>query len=247
MRLFRSSLLASLMISLGLAVVGRSDDAPGWTVLSQSLGNDVWRTGKGAWFIAGDAKMDPANPKLLVGVPGEGVIINGPTGRTGNLVSKKDFGDVEFHCEFLIPKGSNSGVKFENVYEIQIFDSYGRKTLNGGDCGGIYPRAELLPTYHHLDEGYAPLVNACKAPGEWQTLDVIFLAPRFDESGKKTASAKIVKAVLNGQVIHKDREVPCPTGNNWSKPEKPRGPIMLQADHGPVAFRNIRARDYKGE
>src|SRR5215203_4722863 len=96
------------------------------------------------------------------------------------LVTRECFGDVEAHLEFMVPKGSNSGVKFEGVYEIQIFDSYGAKDVKASYSGGVYPRAELLPRYHHIDEGYPPRVNASRPPGEWQTLDVVFRAPRFD-------------------------------------------------------------------
>ena len=116
------------------------------------------------------------------------------------------------HVEFLIAKGSNSGIKFHGHYEIQITDSAGRKELTGDDCGGIYPRAELKPRYRHLDKGIAPKVNAAKPAGEWQTLEATFLAPRFDKDGKKTANARIVKATLNGQLIHQDQELLTPTG-----------------------------------
>ena len=108
-------------------------------------------------------------------------------------------------------------------------------------------RAEDKPIYHHIDKGIAPRVNACKEPGNWQTLDVIFLAPRFDAAGKKTANAKIVKAVLNGEVIHENQEMKTPTGSNYVKPEVAAGPLMLQGDHGPVAFRNVRVRPLNPE
>jgi hypothetical protein len=221
-----------------------ADDEGGWVILSDSLDRDTWRSPPGTWFQAGDAKLSPDNPKLLVGLPGTGVIINGPIGRTGNLVSKAEFGDIEFHCEFLIPKGSNSGVKFEGLYEIQIQDSHGIAEPKAQHCGGIYPRAELLPRYHYLDDGYPPRVNAAKPAGEWQTLDAVFLAPRFDADGKKTANARLVKVLLNGQVVQEDLELSTPTGHAWVRPEVARGPILLQADHGPVAFRDARVRPY---
>jgi hypothetical protein len=160
-------------------------------------------------------------------------------------VTRAKYGDQEVHLEFLISKGSNSGVKFHGLYEIQIYDSYGKtKKLTGADCGGVYPRAEQKPIYHHIDEGIPPSKNACRAPGEWQTLDAIFLAPRFDAAGKKTASARLVKVVLNGTQIHDDVELKTPTGANWTKKEMATGPLLLQGDHGPVAFRNVRVRPY---
>ena len=186
--------------------------------------------------------MNAGDLKNLVPSTGKGVVYNGPAGRAMNLISKSEYGDVEFHAEFLVPKGSNSGVKFEAVYEIQIFDSYGVKKATASHTGGVYPRAELLPRYHHIDEGYPPKINASKPPGEWQTLDIRFRAPKFDVDGKKVANARFDKVVLNGQVVQEDREVPYPTGNNWRNKEQPTGPIMLQGDHGSVAFRNVRVR-----
>jgi hypothetical protein len=169
-------------------------------------------------------------------------LINGEKGTAADLYTKEKYGDVELHMEFCIPKGSNSGVKFHGHYEIQINDSFGKKDLTGDDCGGVYPRAELSPRYRHIDKGIAPRVNACKAPGEWQSLDVVFLAPRLDKDGKKIANAKLVKAMLNDQVIHENQELETPTGHNHTKKEVATGPLMLQGDHGPVAFRNIKVR-----
>jgi hypothetical protein len=88
-------------------------------------------------------------------------------------------------------------------------------------------------------------VNAAKPAGEWQTLDVVWKSPRFDAKGEKSANAVVVKAVLNGQVIHENQELQTPTGANWVKKETPTGPFMLQADHGPVAFRAVRIKPAK--
>jgi hypothetical protein len=222
-------------------------DDPGWVELFDP-GLEAWKEPRGDWFFADGVAMDAKNPKRLTATPGKGsILVNGKTGRTRDLVTKQTFGDIEVHVEFLIPKGSNSGVKFEGLYEIQIFDSHGVKKLKGSDCGGIYPRAEMLPKYHHIDEGFPPRTNAAKPAGEWQILDAIFLAPRFDAQGKKIASAKFVKVVLNGQVIHDNVEVPTPTGHAWHNKEIAKGPLLLQGDHGPVAFRKVRVRPYGGE
>jgi hypothetical protein len=122
-------------------------------------------------------------------------------------------------------------------------DSHGKKTPNADDCGGIYPRAELLPRYRTIDKGFPPRTNAAKPAGTWQTLDIIFQAPRFDPDGKKTQNARFVKVTLNGQVIHEDVELKWPTGHAWrTKKEVPHGPLFLQGDHGPVAYRNVRVR-----
>jgi hypothetical protein len=235
-------LLFSVLAAIVPAALTIGQEAK-WTVLlGPETGFEAWK-GADKWQIVGGVTL-AEKPRQLAAKPGKGVFVNGK-GRAPNLISKKDFGDVEIHVEFLIPKGSNSGVKFMGMYEIQILDSYGKKTpLTGDDCGGIYPRAEAKPRYHHLDKGIAPRTNACRPPGEWQTLDAVFLAPRFDKNGKKTASARLLKAVLNGVLIHDDVEWKTPTGDRWKSPEKSAGPLLLQGDHGPVAFRNVRARPY---
>jgi hypothetical protein len=222
-------------------------DQDGWIALSGSTGLEAWAKPTGDWFIAGTVSLDPKNLKMLAAKPGTGILVNGPKGRTNNLISKQKFGDIEVHVEFMIPKGSNSGVKLEGLYEIQIFDSYGVKNPKASDCGGIYPRAELKPKYHHIDDGVPPRTNAARPAGEWQTLDLIFQAPRFDASGKKIANARFVKVVLNDQVIHENVELKTPTGNAWRDKEIPTGPLLLQADHGPVAFRDVRVRPYSGD
>jgi len=128
----------------------------GWMDLTGSTTLSPWQTPTGAWAFVGDVHLDPSNPRRLAADPGTGTLYNGPTGRANNLVTKEKFHDLEAHVEFLIPKGSNSGVKFGGVYEIQILDSHGKDKLTGNDCGGIYPRAESKPTYHYLDEGHPP-------------------------------------------------------------------------------------------
>ena len=206
----------------------------------------AWKTPTGDWQEVSGVEIDPKNAKKFVAREGSGAWYNGPKGRTNNLYSKQKFADVEVHLEFNIPKGSNSGIKFHGHYEIQILDSYGKKELTGDDCGGVYPRADIInKRYTHLDKGIAPKVNACKAPGEWQALDIVFIAPRFDKDGKKIKNAQLEKVLLNGQVIHEKQELLTPTGDRWKGPEMREGPLMLQADHGPVAFRNMTLREIK--
>lgn len=197
---------------------------------------------RGDWVNVGAAKLDPADPKKLATESGSGVLVNGPTGRTKNLLSKREHGDVEAHIEFMVPKGSNSGVYFQARYEIQVLDSFGVEKPTYTDAGGIYQRWKDNQGY----EGHGPRSNASKAPGEWQTFDVIFRAPRFDASGKKIANAKFVRVVHNGKVVHENVEVTGPTrAATFENSEKPLGPLMLQGDHGPVAYRNLWLRPVK--
>ena len=199
-----------------------------------------WRSPTGAWGTAKRVSLDPAEPKKLAVEEGAGVLVNGTKGPTVDLVTQEEFGDVEAHLEFCIPSKSNSGVYFMGRYEIQVYDSYGvaKDAYPGIECGGIYPRW----VGNHELEGHPPRVNASKPPGQWQTFDIIFRAPRFDATGKKTENAKFIKVVHNGQVVHENVEVTGPTRAAIYEDEKPLGPIMLQGDHGPVAYRKLRVK-----
>jgi len=208
--------------------------------------SDAWHVG-GDWYSAENARLDTWNERRLIGDRGEVVLINGRIGRAKSLITtRRDYRDVELHVEFMVAKGSNSGIIFHGNYEIQILDSAHVKEPTGAHCGGIYPRAETQPKYHHIDKGSPPRVNAAGKPGEWQTMDIIFQSPRFDKNGSKTANARFVKVVHNGQVIQENVEVPYACGPNWNRKQHPRGPIIIQGDYGPIAVRNVRVRDWQG-
>jgi hypothetical protein len=231
-----------------LWVAGSFFAPDGWTELIGDSGLQSWKQPTNAWQVVGAASLDPNDPKKLVSTEGKGVILNGKDGRTSNLFSAADLKDVELHVEFMVSKGSNSGVYLMGRYEVQILDSWGTKDPHYSDCGGIYQRWD--PKRGKGKEGYEghpPKVNASKAPGEWQSFDIVFTAPRFDAAGKKTANARFITVTHNGQVVHENVEVTGTTRAGAWEEEKPEGPIMLQGDHGPVAFRNIRWRPLKGE
>jgi len=179
-------------------------------------------------------------PKELVFVPAPGDrIVNGKSGNTPNLVTDEKFGDFELYLEFMTARGSNSGVYLHGLYEVQIFDSFGHTGyLQPGDSGAIYESPEGFP-------GSPPLSNACRPPGEWQYFHIWFKAPRFDSNGRKTADAKVLRIVFNDAVVQREVDIPGPTGSAQRIPEAPRNPIMLQGDHGPIAFRNIYIRPFK--
>jgi hypothetical protein len=122
---------------------------------------------------------------------------------------------------------------------VQIYDSasLAQVPYPGIECGGLYPRWDEVKQKEY--EGHSPRVPAAKPPGQWQIFDIVFHAPRFDASGQKIANAKFVKVTLNGQVIHENVEITGPTRAAQYNDERPTGPLLLQGDHGPVAFRNL--------
>ena len=206
-------------------------DLSGWKMKDEG--------GAKAWTVVGDVKLDAADPAKLAGngqgSADKGVLLRGPIDHGSDIYTEQTFGDCELHVEFTVPKGSNSGVYLMGQYEIQVFDSFGKKEIGPGDLGSIYSVAVAKE-------------NAAKAPGEWQTLDVVFKAPRF-EGDKKTGNAMFVLVKLNGKTIHENVDVPNSTGGALAGGEKPKGPLMFQGDHGIVAFRNIRVKEtaFRGE
>jgi hypothetical protein len=145
--------------------------------------------------------------------------------------------EMTVSLEFMVPKGSNSGVYLMGRYEVQILDSWGVDEPEYSDCGGLY-QSDAQEEGRRF-EGVPPRVNASKAPGEWQSFGIRFQAPKFDEDGNKIANAKFVEVKHNGTVIHENVEVPSPTRAAAFQDERPYGPLMVQGDHGPVAYRNI--------
>jgi hypothetical protein len=204
-------------------VLFNGKDLSGWKLRNPQLTK--------TWRVVSEVKLDQANSKMLMGV-GEGgaadaAMFRGPIDHGSDIMTEKEFGDCEMHIELMVPKDSNSGIYLMGQYEIQVLDSFGRpdNQLNMGDCGAIY-------------SARVPTINASKAPGEWQTFDIVFRAPRFDAAGKKTDNGRFVSVVFNGKKIHENVEVKGGTGGQIG-PEKATGPVMLQGDHGIVAYRNI--------
>jgi len=239
MRTFRTVLqiVATLAPALFFAPIAPAAD-PKPTVLFNGKDLSNWSvTDKGRanlWSVAATVTLDPKNLKLLTpaGQPtkNDGLLIAQLKDFQGtNLVSAQSFGDCTIHIEFLLPKDGNSGLFLMGLYELQLTDSLGipDAKLQEGDHGGI-------PFFKK------PLTNASVKPGQWQTCDVTFQAPRFDASGRKTAPARILKALLNDKLVQQNLDLPEPTGGGLpDHHESPTGPIMLQGNESPVAFRNI--------
>ncbi|MHC5057290.1 MAG: family 16 glycoside hydrolase [Planctomycetota bacterium] len=152
--------------------------------------------------------------------------------RKGDNRTRREFGDVQIHLEFMTPymptargqKRGNSGIYIQDRYEVQVLDSFGLVSKDN-DCGGIYKTA-------------VPKVNACLPPLTWQTYDITFHAPRLGGGGNVTKPVEVT-VVHNGVTIHENQVVPKPTGGAVSQTPVAKAPIRLQ-DHGnPVRYRNI--------
>ncbi|MCA8941129.1 MAG: DUF1080 domain-containing protein [Planctomycetes bacterium] len=158
---------------------------------------------------------------------------------TGDISTEQEFGDCQLHLEWRAPTDpteegqhrGNSGVFFFGRYEIQILDSFGSQTYADGQAAALYGQ-------------FPPDVNACRPPGEWQTYDIVFRAPRFTANGKLESPA-YVTVLHNGVLVHDHRAMVGATAHRavaQYAAHGPAGPIRLQ-DHGnPVSFRNIWVR-----
>lgn len=199
------------------------------------------------WKIAGDVRANIAETNVLTISAGTGILVNMPEKNSHgqDLISNFQHGDLDLEFDYMMAKGSNSGVYMQGRYEIQLFDSWGSRTARAGDNGGIYERwDDSKPDGQKGYEGHPPRMNASRAPGVWQHMKISFQAPRFDASGKKTENARILRVELNGVTIHENVELSGVTRGSISPEETAKGPIRIQGDHGPVAFRNVQVSNY---
>ena len=202
---------------------GTSDEAPADAiVLLGSGGADEWR------------HTDGGEVEWLM----EGGVLTVAAG-TGNIETVRSFGDVQLHLEWRAPARiegdgqgrGNSGVFLQQRYEVQILDSYENRTYSNGQAASIYKQ-------------HIPLVNAMKPPGEWQTYDIVFTAPRFAPDGALESPAQVT-VLHNGVLVQNHVALLGKTvfmGQPSYAAHPPKQPLMLQ-DHGnPVSFRNIWVR-----
>lgn len=219
---------------LAFAIVGLAaaqDDLIASKDLSKFIPAKLWK------FVA-NVSVEKNSKALTISGTG-GILVNGEKKcRASYLTTKKQYKDVRLQLEFMLPKNSNAGAYFMGRYEIQIFDSFGKKKINYSDLGGLYQRWDNKRRPKGY-EGVPAKVNAAKAPGEWQTFDITFRAPRFNADGKKIENAKFIKVLVNGKIAHENQEAKGPTRSCRFRDEKPTGPMVIQGDHGPIAIRKF--------
>ena len=227
--------LAALLLPVGGAVAqsGETHDLADLSAFQPAGAN---------WLTAGAIRADPEEEHSLEPVEGDGILVNRPTASArDNLLSQFEHGDADLELQFMMARGSNSGIYLQGRYEVQLLDSWGETRPGFSDCGGIYQRRREDGSQY---EGAAPRINACKAPGLWQDLRIAFQAPRFDADGRKRQNARFLSVEINGVAVHENLEVSGPTGGAIGNDEVAAAPLMIQGDHGPVAFRNFRLIPY---
>ncbi len=199
------------------------------------------------WQIVGSVTADLDQADQLSTQPGTGVLVNlmDKIKQPQDLFAQFEHGDIDLELDYLIAKGSNSGIYLQGRYEVQLLDSWGDTRVTSGGNAGVYERwDESQPQGQKGYQGYAPRQNVSRAPGLWQHLVISFQAPRFDADGKKTEDAKMLRVELNGVVVHENVTMLGPTRGPMSEDEKATGPLRFQGDHGSVAFRNIKITQY---
>jgi hypothetical protein len=253
--------LVALLLLVSTVQESRADDE--WKPLFNGKDLTGWThrnpKAKKVWVACDNVKLDPSDPARLVPVAEGGrpdaVLLCGDDGRGSDLMTTESFGDYDLHFEFTVPRGSNSGVYNRGLFEIQIFDSFGVARPAFHDCGALYERA-------------VPPMNFAKSPGEWQSYDITMKGKRltlvwngqdvyrdrdvrYGETDKAaferlTAENATRPPELRVKLEKRDGKYIGFFGEGGTRsgldgPDRP-GPILLQGDHGPVAFRNIRIR-----
>jgi len=191
----------------GAACAGEGDFKPGEGWVKLFNGKDL--TG---WKFRGTNESWEVEDGVLANLREK----DGKKRKGVDAYTEATFLDFKLHIEFKVPKGGNSGVYLRGRKEVQILDSYGKKKVGTGDCGGLYGKS-------------APKVNAVKPAGEWNAFDI-------------TIVGDTITVYLNGQLIQDRVEVPGHTGGSLGGTPGTPGPVMLQGNHTTVWYRNIWAK-----
>ncbi|YCM43812.1 DUF1080 domain-containing protein [Verrucomicrobiaceae bacterium 227] len=198
----------------------------------------IFKPGQG-WQSAGD--IVAADKGLAtIGSPEAKIFTNASRPKKAAYLQTVDqFGDCTVEAEFMIPKGSNSGIYLMGRYEIQILDSHGKEQATDGDMGAIYHRWDDKRTPKGY-EGHPPLVNAAKPAGEWQSLTIKFRAPRLDADGKLLEKPRFLSVHLNGKLVQETVTLNGHTRSAQRQGWVAKDHLFIQGDHGPIAFRKFK-------
>lgn len=212
------------LVSLGVAAFAAPTPTPPPTnaiVLFDGRHLDHWAKQKERDWEQPDG---PAQWRLLP----EGVVEAVPG--AGSIITHRRFGDCRLHVEFRTLGPVNSGVYLQCRYEISLKESHSADT-NGPPCGA--------PGNFSGPNGRPRVPNVARPPGQWQTLDITFRAPRFDAAGKQKLQNARLTVSLNGVTLYRDLEITSVKGAAKRLGEAPLAPLMLQEHGAPIQFRNI--------
>ncbi len=165
---------------------------------------------------------------------GTGVLVNLPNDQQkSDFVTPWEHEDLDLSLDFMLPKGGRTSLFLQGRYAVSLVDSWGNSSATADNCGKIAQ--------------HKPLLDACRAPGLWQHLVIKFRAPRFDEQGKKTASAQFAEVTLNGSVIHRNLVVEAPASDAPFSGEVVQGPLTIAGGGGPLAIKNVAYKTYNND
>ncbi|MES2829442.1 MAG: family 16 glycoside hydrolase [Bacteroidota bacterium] len=193
------------------------------------------------WKLVGGVHADPYQAVDFTIVKGSGILVNQfDKGKAGeDLTFTFEHGDIDVEMDYMVGKGTNSGIFLQGRYEVQLSDSWGVTIPKSGDNGGINERwDDTKPNGEQGYEGHAPRQNVSKAPGLWQHIKISFQAPKFNDKGLKSSNAKILYVWLNDVLIHENVELFGTTRNAKDKNEAAVGLLSLHSG-GAIAFKNI--------
>jgi len=239
MRLFTAAILALISQSFLTSQITDSKATEVWEPVPRVVAFDNHEVPSDAIVLFDGASMDAwqhgdgAEVKWTVE---DGILTVKPG--TGAIFTKESFGDCQLHIEWRAPQEvvgegqgrGNSGVFLQNRYEVQILDSYENRTYSNGQTGALYKQ-------------HIPLVNAMKPVAEWETFDIIFKAPQFNDDGIKVSSGRLT-VLHNGVLIQNHVEIQGAVTNVGLPKDMAHGdaPFHLQDHFNPVSFRNIWLR-----
>jgi hypothetical protein len=187
------------------------------------------------WKLASDVSYAPDAKYKTNLAAGTGVLLHAPAGAEADkLTSAEDFGDLAIEFSFMLSRGAEATVYLQGRYGIRLSDSWGNSKSALEACGSVL-QSPNVPTAFAAP----PTMNASRAPGLWQRMQILFEAPKLDGKGKKTSNAVFVKVLLNGVMLYENLELEGPSKNSPAAGEAPTGPLVF-ASSSAVAFKDIR-------
>lgn len=221
-----------------------SIDLPAKVVALSDL--SAFRAPSPSWKIVGGAATQSEGSAAFATSPGVGVLVHLPSNARSAVETAWDHGDIDVSFEVMTAQGSSAEVLLMGRYAVQLSESWKSGAPTVSTIGAIAPRWDAARAAGNgAFEGIPPRQNAGRAPGLWQSVEIIFRAPRFAD-GRKTTNARFMRVSVNGVVVQENVQVTAPTQGAALHDEGAAGPLALVDEHGGLAIRNIRYKSYAG-